>query len=215
MSLLFILLFVQKTEAKIPAGFIEHFSQIALGSEFSNDPLVIKKWRKNIHIHVVDALPSFLDKELDKITAELNLLIQPVQMKREETLPLANVLLFYGSWEKFQSLIFVHKSRIKNPKGYFFLLFNKKFEIEYAYIFINRNAGLSAPELRHVLREEISQSLGLMRDSWFDRDSIFFAGQSQTSEFTDLDRKFIRFLYRQDVRPGFKKRDLLRLFDRD
>jgi hypothetical protein len=48
---------------------------------------------------------------------------------------------------------------------------------------------------KHLLREELTQSLGLFNDSWEYPESIFYQGWTTTTEFAPIDRELIDMLY--------------------
>jgi hypothetical protein len=50
-------------------------------------------------------------------------------------------------------------------------------------------------EQKHLLREELTQSLGLVNDSWKYKNSIFYQGWTTTTEYSDIDRELIDILY--------------------
>ena len=52
---------------------------------------------------------------------------------------------------------------------------------------------------RHLLREELTQSLGLMNDSNQYPESIFYAPWTDVTVFADIDRMLISMLYRPDI----------------
>lgn len=52
-------------------------------------------------------------------------------------------------------------------------------------------------EQKHLLREELTQSLGLFNDSPKYRESIFYDGWTTTTEYSDLDREPIQMLYNE------------------
>ncbi|NJO03603.1 MAG: DUF2927 domain-containing protein [Bacteroidia bacterium] len=56
--------------------------------------------------------------------------------------------------------------------------------------------------LKHLLREELTQALGLMNDSMKYRDSIFYQNFTRTNAYTEMDRELIRLLYLVQIRPG-------------
>jgi len=57
----------------------------------------------------------------------------------------------------------------------------------------------------YLIREELTQSLGLMKDSYDYPRSIFFQRFTATTEFTDLDRNLISILYREDITHGMTR----------
>ena len=64
---------------------------------------------------------------------------------------------------------------------------------------------------KHILREELTQSLGLARDSNIYEDSVFFQYSNEVVEFSDLDIKLIKLLYSPNMKTGLDKEDILEL----
>jgi hypothetical protein len=48
---------------------------------------------------------------------------------------------------------------------------------------------------KHLLREELTQSLGLKNDSYDYPKSIFYQGWTTTTEYAPIDRELIQMLY--------------------
>jgi hypothetical protein len=61
------------------------------------------------------------------------------------------------------------------------------------YVDLHRNKDEESH--RHLLREELTQSLGLMNDPWDYPESIFYQGWSTTTEFAPIDIYLIDLLY--------------------
>ena len=57
-------------------------------------------------------------------------------------------------------------------------------------------------EQKHLLREELTQSLGLARDSDRYVNSIFQSSWTQTLRYSDLDEDIIRLLYHPMMSNG-------------
>ena len=55
---------------------------------------------------------------------------------------------------------------------------------------------------KHLLREELTQSLGLARDSPEYTESIFQSSWTTTTEFAAIDKELIRLLYHPDMVIG-------------
>lgn len=56
---------------------------------------------------------------------------------------------------------------------------------------ITLRSSLTEERRRHVLREELTQSLGLLNDTWRERESIFYQGPSSVTEFSPTDRLIV------------------------
>ena len=59
-----------------------------------------------------------------------------------------------------------------------------------------------------MLREELTQSLGLARDSEEYLESIFQSAWTTTNEYAEIDRDLIRLLYHPDVNIGLNENQL-------
>ena len=57
-------------------------------------------------------------------------------------------------------------------------------------------------EQRHLLREELTQSLGLAKDSFKYPNSIFQSSWTQTLNYMEIDKDVIRLLYHPNMSTG-------------
>ena len=95
--------------------------------------------------------------------------------------------------------------------GFFWLTWNRAGWIEHANILISSTVP---QRLRnHLLREELTQSLGLMNDSPRFRHSIFFGGQSNDTAYLPIDRQLIAMLYRNEIQPKMTSSEVDSVFD--
>ena len=60
-------------------------------------------------------------------------------------------------------------------------------------------------EQKHLLREELTQSLGLARDSQKYTESIFQSSWTITNEYAEIDKDLIRLLYHPDMKIGLRE----------
>lgn len=90
--------------------------------------------------------------------------------------------------------------------GFFWLSWNYAGWIQHANILIDSTVP---QKLRnHLLREELTQSLGLMNDSPRFPHSIFFGGQSNDTAYLPIDRQLIVMLYQPDIQPNMTAFDV-------
>ncbi|MDX2305479.1 MAG: DUF2927 domain-containing protein [Microscillaceae bacterium] len=190
-----------------------YFKEIALGSEFGHEanPKIIK-WKKNIKIFILGSKPEYLLKELKKIITEFNGLVHNIRIELSERRTEANLLLVLGSSQEYLKIESGASSFVKNNWGMFTVYENKKYEIERATVFVDVIRAHSREAQKHLLREEITQSLGLMQDSPRYPDSIFYESWSQTTEYSDIDKLLIQILYHPEIRPGFREEDLEKIW---
>jgi len=61
---------------------------------------------------------------------------------------------------------------------------------------------ISQQERSHLIREELTQSLGIMNDSYSFEDSIFYQGWTDTINYLPIDRTIISLLYDPRLKSG-------------
>lgn len=169
---------------------IKYFNEVALDTEFDGSRDDAYTWNSDMKIYVDGEKPEYLMTELKKIVGELNDIINPIDIKIVSSPNQANYTIFVGSHTDFQD-----KYKIDNPErlnrnwGYFEVFGNSGV----MYIDTYRNGDETSH--KHLLREELTQSLGLFNDSWEYPESIFYQGWTTTTEFAPIDRELIDMLY--------------------
>ncbi len=91
--------------------------------------------------------------------------------------------------------------------GFFYASWDGKFNIYTTNIVIASDEPTQT-ERTHLIREELTQSLGLMQDSSKYPDSIFYIEWIDGQNFSDLDRAVIAQLYDPAVRAGMTQAEL-------
>ena len=88
-------------------------------------------------------------------------------------------------------------------------LWTKDFVIDRAVVMINSEQ----PEWvrKAAIVEEITQAMGLIDDSWWYPDSMFYQGGSASYSLADIDEAVIRLLYDPRIEPGMTIEDLERM----
>lgn len=179
--------------SKYEPEVVAYFKEIALKSEFS-DRVRSKprRWSTDMKIYVDGYCPEYLLLELHMIVKELNDLIDPIQIRLVSDRADANYFIFLGSMTDF------HKKYpttdlhlLKKNLGFFQLYSSGKGEM---YVDMVRTTGDELAQ-RHLLREELTQSLWLCNDSWKYPESIFYQGWTTTTEYSEMDKKLISMLY--------------------
>lgn len=94
--------------------------------------------------------------------------------------------------------------------GFFCLHWNAAGACTRATVLIASDA--TQAERTHAIREEITQALGLMQDSWTYPDSMFYQGWTPGVHFAEIDKTLIRMLYRPDIRPGMTRQQARSVF---
>ena len=180
-----------------------YFMEIALGSEYGLGDFTIKKWVQDIQLEVLGE-PTGEDMEtLRKVVAELNELLD-MRIRIELVSSGGNVKLHFIPHQAFSQY---EPPGIIFYGGFFWNWWNFAGEIHTGQIVIGSDR-LSQAERNHLIREEVTQTLGLMNDSMRYRDSIFYQGRTETDRFSEIDRQLIRMLYSDGISAGMNIFDL-------
>jgi len=169
----------------------DYFKEICLNSENGESFKDASKWDKDVKIYVHGYCPDYMMTELDDIVSELNDLIDPINIEVVSNKSEANTFLFLGSDGGFQQEYPIVGGRDLSRTGGYFLVKSNK-----AYLYVNMvRTGNDTQAQRSILREELTQSLGLYNDSWKYPNSIFYQGGNDVTEYSDLDKEIIQMLY--------------------
>ena len=174
----------------------EYFKEIVFESEFSNDRKTEpRRWTKDVKIYMYGDVSGIFTEELTKIVGELNEIIDPIELFEVASKKTANCRIFLGTREDFiaeygNQISDDSKERLNHNSGFFFMYYDE------ALIFINTEKT-NGNELaqRHLLREELTQSLGLCNDSYAYPESMFYQPWSLTTEYAEIDKRLIDMLY--------------------
>jgi len=171
----------------------EYFKEICLESESGKVYSSTIKWDRDVKIFVHGYCPQYMMTELDDIVSDLNELIDPIDIKIVSNKSEANHYLFLGSAKGFeQAYPIIKEYNLVNASGYFEMHKTK------GYCFVDMiKTGNDTEAQRSILREEITQSLGLCNDSWKYDNSIFYQGWNTVTEYSDLDKEVIQMLYNE------------------
>jgi hypothetical protein len=177
---------------------IDYFLEIALGSEFGSANSVVKKWQEDIRIGVHGSPTAEDMRTLNAVVNELNDLIDGISL--EITDRNSNIDIHFAPESQFRSIEPNYRPRNMG----FFWTWWRNYSLNRARILISTE-GVTQAERSHLIREELTQSLGLMQDSRRYSDSIFYQGWTSTNQYSDLDRAVISMLYRTDITPGMTR----------
>jgi hypothetical protein len=184
---------------------IEYFKEVALGFEFGNASKITRKWESELKIFVVGEPNSELLDELDDILLEINELAKNgFQIVIVEEPSISNFYIFFGTGTDYAQLYPSQSGLVGSNWGLFSLYWNSdnQFTTGHMYVDIVR-ADMN--EQKHLLREELTQSLGLARDSQKYTESIFQSSWTITNEYAEIDKDLIRLLYHPDMKIGLRE----------
>jgi hypothetical protein len=169
----------------------EYFKEIALRSEFKGNRENVLKWSSDMKIFVDGDKKGYLITELNRIVKELNDIIDPIDIKIVSSKQESNYVIYFGNYKNFENNYKIYyPNLLESNYGYFEVTPNNS---GLMYVDITRTSTIDGQ--KHLLREELTQSLGLLNDSYKYPESIFYQGWTTTTEFAPIDRELIDMLY--------------------
>ena len=168
---------------------IDYYNEVVMNSEFDGSVSEPTKWTTDMKIYVEGQPSSELLSELKRVVGELNDIINPIDLIIVNNKSEANMFVYFGSANNFANMYpSLDRNRLENNWGYFTVGVNKG----KMYVDITR---ANNEEQKHLLREELTQSLGLLNDSNKYPESIFYQDWTTTTKFAPIDRELIDMLY--------------------
>lgn len=175
---------------------LEYFFETAIGVEFGSSQPIIHKWTDNIRIKV-NGNPTSADLDvLNQVISELNILIESITIDLSEQNP--NIEIYFTTTDQFSS---IEPGYVSGNMGFFWVWWDSNGSINRGKILIALD-GISQQERSHLIREELTQSLGIMNDSYSYEDSIFYQGWTDTINYLPIDITVISLLYDPRVKSG-------------
>ena len=184
------------------ADELDYFAQVAGAAEFGPQG-TIHKWQDDLRIQVHgDPDPESLTALAD-VVADLDAILEPMAVSVVETG--GNVDLHFAPVSQFPVILLEYEP---GNLGYVYVWWDGDGVITRASVLISTTEV--EPVFRtHLIREELTQSLGLLNDSWDYPESIFYQGWTSVQEYTPLDVEVIEMLYEPAVIPGMLLVDAL------
>ena len=168
----------------------QYFNEIVMNTEFGGSRKTAYTWKTDMKIYVDGEKQEYLMTELNRIVAELNDIINPIEIKIVSSPSQANYTVYFGSRTNFKNKYHLNDPQhLEKNWGYFEVYASSGV----MYVDTYRNGDQVTQ--KHLLREELTQSLGLFNDSWRYPESIFYQGWTSTTEFAPIDRELIDMLY--------------------
>lgn len=195
----------QPTSGNYTSEQIHYFLEVAMGTEYGGSNSTLKKWDEDIKIKVLGSPTPEDLKTLQAVMNEINTLTGRVKLQIDAKNP--NLELYFIPEPRFASY---EPNYQPINYGFFWNSWDKDI-IYHSRIFIT-TVGVTQKERAHLIREELTQSLGLMKDSDKYPESIFYQDWTDTTTYAAIDKAVIEMLYRPEIRPGMTKAQILEVF---
>ncbi|MFW6201142.1 MAG: DUF2927 domain-containing protein, partial [Gemmatimonadota bacterium] len=187
---------------------IAYLSELAFGSEFGEGGARLRRWPGEVPI-AVHGTPTDTDRTtLTAVIEEINTLTGSDRLALTEGE--AAVDIYFVPESEFEQYEPNYRS---TNYGFFWTWWNESHQIVRARILISTEE-VTQTERSHLIREELTQSLGLMRDSRRYPESIFYSDWTTTTEYAAIDRVVIEMLYRPELEPGMTVTQVVDVLER-
>ena len=187
---------------RLPEETISYFKDIALGFEFGNSSMITRKWVTNMKVFVGGSPSNTLISELNTVIADLNELTTDFAIEIVSDTLESNYYVYFGSGSDYAKIFPSVSSLVGSNWGLFSIFWNGSNQLFRGYMYVDIFRA-NVLEQRHLLREELTQSLGLARDSPQYSESIFQQSfDTKTTEFSEIDEDIISLLYHPDMGIG-------------
>lgn len=186
---------------------ISYFLEIAMGAEYVQSGSKVRKWQGDVRIQAFGA-PTSADLEtLRTVINEIN------------DLTAGNIRLQLVSRNPNVTVRFVPEWQFKRYEpnydpinyGFFWTQWNNN-TIDRANILITTQ-GVTQKERSHLIREELTQALGLMKDSYRYPDSMFYQPWTDITQYSAIDKALIKMLYDPKILPGMTQAQVIDAFN--
>lgn len=186
---------------------IKYFHMVAKGSEFGTFDGYCKYY-EDIKVYVFDQKNTDFLNELDSVIKELNEVIDDVEIYLVDNINEANILVHFKSENDLRSYhdyydnYFITRSS-KNSKivglahsVFYFDSYDLPIKkIQRSSIWVSTETSNNM--MKHALREEFIQAMGLFNDVDLYPNSVFFKGYSYPTKYANIDLEIIGMLYNQ------------------
>ncbi|NDJ17961.1 DUF2927 domain-containing protein [Myxacorys almedinensis] len=184
---------------------INYFMEIALGSEYgAGANPKIRKWQGDVRVQYFGT-PTPADlSTLNTVIDELNALTGgAIRLQLVQNNP--NITMYFVPESQFRSY---EPRYVPTNFGFFATSWDATGRIYKANVLIN-SRDVTQKERSHLIREELTQSLGLMRDSERYSNSMFYQPWTDVTQYADIDKALIQMLYNPSIQTGMTKAEVL------
>lgn len=186
----------------------EYFFEIALGTEFGGGADRINKWNGPIRVSMTGQAEETDRSALMQVLEDLNAIVPHLDIRMGEQAP--NLFIQIIPHKAF--IRHTYLSNADENLGLFFYDADDHGIIRKAEVLIA--SDMAPGERSHLLREELTQALGLGQDSWRYPNSIFYQGWTAVQRYSPMDARILQMLYDPDVKPNMSRAEAEAYFAR-
>lgn len=181
---------------------IAYFKEVALGFEFGSASAITRKWKEPMRIYVSGKAEGPLYSTLQEVRSEINSLVSDgFQIEIAVDSATSNFHIFLGTAKDYVARYPGQSSYVQTNYGLFSVFWDGLNQINRGHMYVDIDRADSRAQ-HHLLREELTQALGLARDSEKYPESIFQQSYTYTDTYAAIDRELIRLLYHPEMTTG-------------
>jgi len=177
---------------------IAYFKEISLNVEYGVSESKIMKWpNKTLTIKIYGKPDERSLKCLNSVIVDFNKISKTTQLKIDDNAN-SDIDFYFVPDSEFSA---IEPKYVPGNRGffYFWIKNDSSCEIVKSRILISTALDLTPNQRCHIIREELTQSLGFFNDSPKYPNSIFFNGWTDTTEYSEIDKSLIAMLYNTNV----------------
>lgn len=197
--------FTEKEIERIKSDFtieeLDYFTDVVFNSDFSNKNTKLKRWKKNIGVSMIGSYTSEDSIYISDVFKIINNNIEKIRIEYASENK-ADLKIHFIDYKEFSGF---NENAVLAKNGYFNCKWNILEGIAEGYILINKE--LKGDGRKRVIKEEITQSLGLPADSYKYPSSIFYQLMSENYTYADIDIKLIQLLYNYNLPIGMTEQE--------
>lgn len=185
---------------------VEYFKEVALGFEFSGASQITRRWEGSMKVFIGGQITPALLAETNKVVNEINdLSTNGFRIEIVSDTLQSNFYIYFGSGDSYARIFPSLSNLVISNWGLFSIFWDSSNRLFRGHMYVDiLRANLN--EQKHLLREELTQSLGLGNDSDLYSESIFQKSFStKTTEYSLLDRDLVRLLYHPKMMIGLNR----------
>lgn len=153
-------------------------------------------------------------QEIDTVLQELSSLSTSIPLEKVANQEQANLRLFLGEKEAYVALVEPRAAGIaEGNSGFATIAWNDEFEIIRASACIDVVNFTDRNFLRHVIREELAQTLGLINDTELDDESIFYQFVNNSIAYSPRDEALIAYMLGNELAPGMCESEVMEVLE--
>lgn len=199
--------FADGADPMVLTALHKYYLEISLGSEFGDQTGKVRKWVSPMRIFVPDTSFSYMNEELNLIVEEINALSPQNWISIVKSRSEANMIAYFGNKDTYvQQYERNAESYVNSNLGLFWVYWNGRFELIRGSVFVDMVRLAEATCQRHLLREELTQSLGLFNDSFWYPNSIFYQNWTCSPNYAPFDKSVIQIHMDDKILPGMDRK---------